>query len=172
MRVTRERLIELLDYDFDTGLFTHKATRPGVRGGRVAGSASGNGHIKIIVDGRHCHAHNLAWLVVTGEWPIGELDHRNGVKSDNSWGNLRDGTHAENMQNKAKYRNNTTGYTGVTFHKATGRFAASIRLNGKTNHLGLFDDPAEAGAAYLKGKGGAAQVQPRPEALMTLNPGC
>lgn len=41
---------------------------------------------------------------------------------------------------------------GVCFHKGTGRFAASIRINGKRKHLGLFDCPNEAYKSYKAAK--------------------
>lgn len=37
---------------------------------------------------------------------------------------------------------------GVYFHKATGKFRARLRTNGKQKHLGLFSTPEEAFQAY------------------------
>ena len=37
---------------------------------------------------------------------------------------------------------------GVCFHKQRGKFAAKCNVNGKRKHLGLFDTPEEAFAAY------------------------
>ena len=37
---------------------------------------------------------------------------------------------------------------GVYFHKARGKFHANCAVNGKRQHLGLFDTPEEAFAAY------------------------
>lgn len=73
------------------------------------------------------------------------VDHVNGVKTDNRIENLRWSTHQENMRNRPKYRNNTTGYLGVSFYKNTGKFRAHIFLEGKLRHLGYFLTAAEAG---------------------------
>jgi hypothetical protein len=40
------------------------------------------------------------------------------------------------------------GYTGVSFHKPSGRWFARITLNGKTRHLGYFDTDRDAASAY------------------------
>ena len=37
---------------------------------------------------------------------------------------------------------------GVSFHKASGKFVAQCAVNSKLQHLGLFDTPEEAFAAY------------------------
>ena len=37
---------------------------------------------------------------------------------------------------------------GVCFHKASGKLAAHCNVNGKLQHLGLFDTPEEAFASY------------------------
>ncbi len=46
---------------------------------------------------------------------------------------------------------------GVYFHKARGKFRASLAINGKRKHLGLFTTPEEAFQAYKKAK--EAQVK-------------
>lgn len=44
--------------------------------------------------------------------------------------------------------NNKTGYKGVHWYKNYGCYRACIGIGGVTKHLGYFDDPAEANAAY------------------------
>ncbi|WBL18505.1 AP2 domain-containing protein [Citricoccus sp. NR2] len=44
-------------------------------------------------------------------------------------------------------KNSTTGLRGVTRHKLTGKFAAAVRHQGETHHLGLFVTAEEAGEA-------------------------
>lgn len=41
---------------------------------------------------------------------------------------------------------------GVDFHKPSGRYRASIRINGKKKHLGYFNCPNEAYQAYKTAK--------------------
>ena len=150
--LTAERLREVLNYDAETGIFTWLArTRNRVAVGDVAGSPDRYGYLRIKIDGRIHSAHRLAWLYVHGEWPKDQLDHINGIRTDNRITNLREATNAENGHNRRKpHSNNTTGYLGVK--RDRGRFQALIRLDGKQRYLGLFDTPEAAHAAYLEAK--------------------
>ena len=78
-------------------------------------------------------------------------DHINGNTLDNRKRNLRLATSAQNAWNRDKYKNNTTGYKGVTFDKGRGKWRAQIIVNGKHTHLGWFDDPRNAALAYDRG---------------------
>ncbi len=73
-----------------------------------------------------------------------EVDHRDGDGLNNVKANLRAATHAENMGNRRRNANNTSGFKGVSAKK--GRWLA--RLAGKD--IGLFDSPEEASEAYKK----------------------
>jgi len=46
----------------------------------------------------------------------------------------------------------TSEHKGVGFHKATNKWQAHIRINGKQKHIGLFKTELEAHQAYLKAK--------------------
>lgn len=107
-------------------------------------------YVGIGIDGHTFLAHRLAWAWMTGEWPRIDVDHRNLIKTDNRWANLRLGGACGNMQNKAIYRNNTSGFKGVSFHKASQRWRAVIKANRQVVQLGGFDTAAEAGAAYAE----------------------
>lgn len=76
------------------------------------------------------------------------VDHSNGVKTDNRRGNLRVCTKAQNGYNQKAQRTNTTGFKGVTKHKATGRYMAQITVEGQKKYLGVFDSAKDAHAAY------------------------
>ncbi len=79
-----------------------------------------------------------------------EVDHINGDTLDNRDCNLRLATRKQNGRNRRRNRNNTSGYKGVYWHKANGKWAAQIVVNGKRRHLGYFDDPRDAYAAYCE----------------------
>ena len=123
--LTQAKLKELLDYNPDTGDFTNKAFR-GLRAipGEIAGNLNTRGYIDISIGRRKYKAHRLAWLYTYGTWPINNLDHINRSKIDNRIVNLRDVTQAQNGQNKTKHCNNSSGYTGVIWHKASQRRSA------------------------------------------------
>lgn len=83
---------------------------------------------------------------ITG-WPM--VDHINGDGLDNRRANLRPASHGQNMANKRTYKNNTSGFKGVTRNTGTGRpWRAAIRADNKRRHLGYFDTPQQAAHAY------------------------
>lgn len=92
-------------------------------------------------------AHRIIWLLHTGEWPEGEIDHINGVRSDNRISNLRHVTSGENRKNQKKSSRNTSGVVGVTRSKALNKWSAKIIIGGVHKHLGLFDDLSDAAQA-------------------------
>ena len=116
-----------------------------------AGSPRKNGYIYILIEGRQLLAHRLAWHVMHGEWPAGHIDHIDGNPSNNAIANLRDVDRAGNMQNRRRPRfGSATQLIGVSPHGE--RFRASICLNRKQIHLGVFDSAEQAHAAYLTAK--------------------
>lgn len=150
--LTQERLKELLDYDPETGVFTRKVSLSRrVKVGDIAGSLHPHGYLTLMVDAKSYVAHRLAWFYVYGVWPK-EIDHINRIRNDNRISNLREVSRLENMYNKSKYANNSSGLTGVSWHKATGKWHSSICAKGLQKYLGLFDTPEEAHAAYLAAK--------------------
>lgn len=82
---------------------------------------------------------------ITG-WEYVDHVNRNGL--DNRRANLRRATDAQNARNRSLRSDNTTGYKGVSFHKAVGRYTANISVKGARHYLGLYDDPADAARAY------------------------
>ena len=145
-----DRLKELLSYDPETGEFRWAVNLHGcggaVRVGKLAGAIDTNGHRQIKLDGRLYFAHRLAWLWCHGEWPEGFLDHENNLYDDNRIANLRAATHAQNMSNKRRYKNNTSGFKGVC--AADGKWVASIQCSSKRVLLGRFENKEEAARAY------------------------
>lgn len=153
--LTADRLRSLLQYEPSTGIFTWLVNRTStVRAGDVAGSIDKRcGYIVIGIDGGLHFAHRLAWLYMTGAWPINKIDHRNTVKHDNWFDNLRDVTQGVNLQNQTKPRTNTSsGHLGVAWDKSRCKWIAHIKVNGKQKFLGRFDDPKAGYETYLAAK--------------------
>lgn len=75
-----------------------------------------------------------------------QVDHINCDRLDNRRENLRIATQGENQWNRTAYRTNQLGVKRVDFSK--GKYRATIGLNGKQIHLGMFSTIAEASAAY------------------------
>lgn len=143
----QERLKELLTYDPETGLFTRNEDRGGYRAGSIAGAKHSEGYVAICVDKSPQLAHRLAWLYMTGGWPI-EVDHINGVRSDNRWHNLREVNRTLNNANSRMKSNNKSGYKGVCWSAPCQKWRATIKVDGQQMHLGVFDDPVDAHKAY------------------------
>ena len=90
MKLTQARLKELLKYDPDTGEFTRtfKNGKTKVVGYSFDNSACRT-YVLIGLDSQVYYAQYLAWLWVTGEFPIGKVHHMNGFTDDNSFANLQ-----------------------------------------------------------------------------------
>lgn len=152
--ITQARLHELFDYDPATGVLRWKVpTNTRVKAGDEAGTITGKGYRRIMVDGRLYLAHRLAWLCTHGVWPTNDLDHINGRRADNRISNLREATRSENLQNRRHAQSGSrSGLLGASWHGHKGRWRAEIRYNGKRVFLGHFDTAEEAHAAYLQAK--------------------
>ena len=154
---TIERLRHLMSYDETSGIFIWNVTRRGRNGHSTAGDAVGNNksntYARVSIDGAHYQVHQLAWLWVYGEWPQTDIDHINGVKSDNRIVNLRQVSRSVNLQNlRGPKKQSSSGFLGVSFFKRTGKYMAQITTNYKKTYLGYFDTPEQASEAYLAAK--------------------
>lgn len=147
--LTVERLKYLVHYDPMTGDFTRLISTSGrAMAGSKCGDTDSKGYWRLRVDGRRYLAHRLAWFYMTGEWPPNEVDHKNLVRTDNRWGNLRLSDEFTNKRNTATYKNNKSGLKGVSWHVCSKKWRARIRIDGREVNLGLFDTTEEANAAY------------------------
>lgn len=146
-----------LSYDPDTGIFRWKEAGPEffmtqrafkTWNGRYAGTEAGNldvtGYSRIGFRGKLPLAHRLAWLMVKCVWPERFLDHIDGDKTNNRILNLREVDGFQNQRNCPKRKDNSSGVTGVSFKKKSGKWAANISLDGKQRHLGYFNTKEDA----------------------------
>lgn len=150
MTLTAARLRELAHYDPSSGVFT-RLVASGYRGrhpaGRIMRGELRNGrHIAIGIDGGRYYAHRLAVLYMTGAWPVGVVDHKDGDGQNNRWANLRDVTQQVNMQNLQSPPASNTGVRNVSFDAARGKFAVGLRRVDGSRVRGRFDTLAEAAA--------------------------
>lgn len=151
--LTADDARRLLEYDPGTGTLRWKLrVSQGVRAGDIAGTIDDSGYRTVRIKRRGYRAHRLAFLIVTGHWPANEIDHIDRDRDNNRWSNLRECSHAENMQNHGPHRNNTSGVRGVHWYARLGKWAAQINIDGKRCHIGYFDNLNDAGAAYLRTK--------------------
>ncbi len=92
--ITQEQLKKALSYDPLTGLFTKN-------GYSKCGTITDKGYIAIHVLGERHYASRLAWLYMTGEWPANEIDHKNRIRDDNRWANLREADRSLQNRNRS-----------------------------------------------------------------------
>lgn len=111
--------------------------------GQRAGTISGN-YRSVRIDGRRFLNHRVAWTMLHGEWPAGEIDHINGDYLDNRPENLRAVTRQENARN-LKAPKVSKGPVGVL--AINGRWRASISVANRQTYLGTFDCIDDAIAA-------------------------
>ena len=151
--LTAERIRTELEYNQETGSFTWLRGRQGRQKQREAGCIkTPDGYRRVCIDGTLYLAHRLAWLYMTDSWPADQIDHRNGIRTDNRWANLREATDAENRQNISKRIDNTSGLIGVSWENRRSKWRAYIVFGGHQKHLGMFADKHDAGIAYIKAK--------------------
>lgn len=150
--IEHARLLELLDYSPDTGVFTRKIGSRNRRAGSVAGSNS-HGYREIKLDRKKYLAHRLAWFYVHGSWPKCLIDHIDMDRSNNRISNLREATHSTNKANRPRPANNKSGIKGVSFYKPTQKWQASICRQYKQTHLGFFESKESAAEAYRAAAG-------------------
>lgn len=145
-----EKIGQFVEYNCETGDFIHKKKR---YAGKVAGTFAKTGYRQLMIDGKTMLAHRVAWAIVHGAWPDGDIDHINGERSDNRICNLRLATRSQNLQNIRKIRgDNRCGVTGVFFNAKHNKWQAQITSNGKGKYLGLFEDKSSAAQAYATAK--------------------
>jgi len=140
-------------YDPDTGHLVWKIQKSGVRCDSRAGSKGyGNkDYERVMVHGTYFPVHRVAWFLMTGEWPDGPIDHKDGNRLNNKWENLRKATYSENSHNCDRSSWNSLGFPGV--QRSGRKFMAMIRTEGNPKkYLGTFNTPEEAHQAYLEAK--------------------
>jgi hypothetical protein len=150
--LSAERLREVLNYNPRNGVFTWRIMlSKNVPAGSVAGFVTQLGYRTIKIDGQAYQAHRLAFLYMTGEWPVDQVDHMDGDGTNNRWRNLREASASLNQQNKRRgMSNNKTGLLGVSPCKEA--YKATISIRGKVMHLGTFKRAEDAYAAYVDAK--------------------
>jgi len=79
-----------------------------------------------------------------------ELDHINGIRSDNRIENLRLCDTLNNSRNRKRSKLNTSGQTGVVWRKKQGTWEARIVVKRRQIHLGVYKDFKDALAARKK----------------------
>lgn len=151
--VDAAQLRALFHYDPLTGDFTRlKAIDPRFPVGQRVGHLASNGYLRFTVAGVRRTAHRLAWLYMTGEWPSGDIDHIDGLRTNNRWSNLRNVSRAVNLQNLKGAKSHNGGTRLLGAYPCGNRFTSRIQTNGRDKYLGTFATAEAAHAAYITAK--------------------
>jgi hypothetical protein len=116
-----------------------------------------NGHTKsFYVEGRTYHKGKTATTIRLHRLIMNindsklHVDHINHDTLNNTRTNLNVVTCGENAQNRRKSQNNTSGHTGVRWHKGTKKWQVSISIGKEYKHLGVYQELSEAIEARKK----------------------
>lgn len=136
-------LKRVLRYSSTTGLFTWRITQGNAVIGKTAGTLI-NGYVVIRFAGQAYKAHRLAVFYKTGKLPKKKVDHKNRIRHDNRWSNLRPATDSQNTINSNISTRNTSGVKGVCWNAFANKWHVKITDCRKTKHLGYYADLDEA----------------------------
>jgi hypothetical protein len=144
--LTQNQLKRLLDYDPKTGRFTWRVNRGRYYcAGKTAGCTSGRGYRLIRIKRKNYPTGRLAFLWMTGRWPLKEVDHKNRILDDDRWSNLRLASRSQNCANRQGWKQLPKGVSWQTARKA---YVAAIKVYGHSIFLGRFKTIKNAHVAY------------------------
>lgn len=134
-----------LAFDPETGILTSRVDRIHSPAGTIIGYADRDGYLHARLAGRQYLVHRLGWLIVYGRWPVGEIDHRDGVRTNNRIANLREADRGQNCSNRRSTRDLPKG----VYREGNGGYRAQITFKRKVIRLGTHETAEQAHAAYL-----------------------
>jgi hypothetical protein len=153
---SQEVLNELLSYDRDTGIFTHKV-RPlsyfsckriqNSWNTRHAGTVAGfscKGYVILVLLGSNYGAHRVAWAMVYGIEADKDIDHIDTCGSNNRIANLRLADKSDNMHNVNKYSTNTSSQKNVSWDDRRKTWTVNITDKGRHYSFGSYRSLEEA----------------------------
>lgn len=138
-----ERCREIFDYR-DGKLYWKIKTGKKSVVGRKVGSITPGGYIETRVDNERHYIHRLVWLWHHGYLPENYLDHINRDRADNRIENLREVSQSCNIRNSNLSKASTSGFTGVSYSEARGKWEAYIKVDYKKINLGRHNTIEEA----------------------------
>jgi len=127
-------------YDPETGkFFWLVSSRYKVLIGDEAGYFDGK-YNRLAYAGKQYKSARVAWLMMTGKWPVDQIDHINQVKTDDRFCNLREATNAQNVCNaKVRGRSSVRGI----FKRAYG-YQVYLHKGFKHFYIGSFKNLEDA----------------------------
>lgn len=146
-----ERLRELLDYDPQTGALLWRISRGKIKAGELAGhnklSFGSYEHKSVTVEGRVYPAARVIWKIMTGEDPIGRVEHLNGNRRDLRWKNLT--LHRPDPDGACRFNRPPSGLSGfLGVYRYGTKWIARLRgADSRLRTLGTFETKEQAARA-------------------------
>lgn len=122
--ISQKKLKSIFDYNKETGDLTRKTNSK--KAGWKHKNQWGKCYIRTQIKKDTMYAHNIIFIIITGALPNGVCDHIDGNGLNNKWDNLRDVTQSQNCKNTKKAKSNTSGVTGVNWHKIKKKWRVRI----------------------------------------------
>ena len=146
-----DKINDLFEYR-DGDLYHKKQPRPNnpVDISKPAGYINAEGYRANMIKGKSYLAHRLIYQMFNEQWDITDtsqdnsVDHRDNDPSNNNIDNLRVATSSQQQHNCGKYKNNTSGTTGVVWHKRDEKWVVRVWVNKKSHFGGLFVNKEDA----------------------------
>jgi hypothetical protein len=109
------------------------------------------GYRRIYVAGQPYLLHRLIFFYHNGFFPK-VVDHIDGDLYNNRIENLQGCDQQVNIEKAKIFKTNKTGFKGVSYHKAAGKYESYFWKNYKKIYCGLYDTAEEAHKARLERK--------------------
>ena len=158
-----QKIHECCSYDLSTGVFVWNGKTGtdasscawnATVSGKVIGRPDKDGYLimRIRHEGkkRYLRLHRVAWLMVYGCWPEGDIDHINHDRADNRIENLRSVTRSINHRNMTRSTRNSSGVVGVS--RLGEKWRARFFHNGSERRVGYFSSVEDAEAALREAR--------------------
>ena len=118
---------------YDNGVLRYKHDHRKRKKDEIAGCIMSIGYRIIHFDGKKRYEHRLIWEMFNGTPPDGyDIDHINGVRSDNRIENLRLATRQQNLWNSRS--------KGYYLNKGINKYVVKINVNYKQLTFGSYAD--------------------------------
>jgi hypothetical protein len=156
--LTQSELQSRFEYSADGTLVRrHSTSGNGNFAGAVIGfkpktfGSRSHRYVTAKIAGKSYRLHRLIYMYHHGFVPD-QLDHINGDLLDNRIENLRPCVASENASNRKRFKNNTSGFKGVSWYARTGRWFAYADVNKVRTNVGYFDTVEEAAQAAAQAR--------------------
>jgi len=132
---------ESVEYNQETGeLF--KINSKGVKS--IVSDVNFYGYLRLSYKGKRILAHRLICELMGNDLKDMQVDHINGIRSDNRWCNLRIVSHQENQKNLKQNIRNKSGHTGICWDRKNFKWQVQLIINKKNIKVGRYKELSDA----------------------------